>query len=341
MKFSSIVFLAVVVNASEKEKTDYSYRKFISPFDNLEPHKTYGPPTQLNYPILARITPINEANLQISDSFQAYIYPILVSPLYFPYYETLCGRPTVNSVDRNLLEDSHRNTKQQTKSFENLEPVQKVFFENFNEAEKDFEGHMQEKKEGTHDFNANLMEDLIRLDSKQIFPMNGKMKELNNKMKDFSTLFANNELDSSSGAENFQDDSENLQSVPMNGQAGKSKESKVNKPSPNVNYQTNIFQCEGLTCPAETESCKVSERAIEPEYNEILKTVFCLSKDGKMLLKKEETFGNPNKGSSMSSTRTHSRNEELKMAAQMKDKFDKAIKNFKTKINKQFGANRR
>jgi hypothetical protein len=52
-----------------------------------------------------------------------------------------------------------------------------------------------------------------------------------------------------------------------------------NNKTVNSNVQSNIFQCEGVTCPEETTSCKLTVNAIEPKYVKIKRTVFCLSSD--------------------------------------------------------------
>lgn len=326
MKLSLIIVSLVVAQATKKETNDSNLlRKFVWPLDINQPQKTsYKPPTQLNYPILARITPINGANLQISQSFRAYIYPKLVSPLHYPYYVALC-KPNTDTFSSDFDDFGKANAKG------TQDPNQKVYVENFHEIEKDFQNQLNTKKEGWKNHHVNSFEDINRFNQTQIVPMNVKMKELTEKMKDLSTIFTDNAVQSVHIK---------LTNPAVTTENYKPKGNKDKERSPNVNNQSNIFQCEGVTCPTDADSCKVTEHAIEPDYEDIRKTVFCLSKNGQTLLKREETLPNPNMGSSLSSSRTHSKDDELEMAAQMKDEFDEAIKDFKTKINHKFGPTR-
>lgn len=90
-----------------------------------------------------------------------------------------------------------------------------------------------------------------------------------------------------------------------------------------------------MTCPHQTESCKITEHAKEPDYEEILVKVFCFSKNEKVLLEVENVIGNPNKGQSLDSTRTFDKHDEV--YDNIEDEFDTALKNFDFKLFDNFG----
>lgn len=99
--------------SNETESQDLK-RSFGSFNDESVPQKpTYYIPFRPSYPILAQISPINENNEKISESFTGYIYPSAVSPLYYPYYSVLCrkssegGVSTGNEIER--LKEFHLN----------------------------------------------------------------------------------------------------------------------------------------------------------------------------------------------------------------------------------------
>lgn len=89
----------------------------------------------------------------------------------------------------------------------------------------------------------------------------------------------------------------------------------------NENVQSNIFQCEGVTCPSNSTNCKVVERSDEPRHEIIVTTVYCL--DDNQLVMKEETksSANPNKGSSVSNSRTFNRNAPTELGNKLNEAF--------------------
>lgn len=109
----------------------------------------------------------------------------------------------------------------------------------------------------------------------------------------------------------------------------------LNKDWTSENVQSGVFQCEGVTCPQNADSCKITESAIEPTYEEILKTVYCLSGENETLLKIDRKSPNPKKGSSLNSSRTQQRDGVMN---KMPPDFAEAMKNLenKMKIFKKF-----
>lgn len=97
--------------------------------------------------------------------------------------------------------------------------------------------------------------------------------------------------------------------------------------------QKNIFQCEGVYCPENSESCKITQHAIEPSYEKVLKTVFCLGTDNKILLKAENEVMNPSK-SSLNTSKTVVRNQ---IQQNIDEKFQNEMENFKTSMLQTFG----
>ena len=93
----------------------------------------------------------------------------------------------------------------------------------------------------------------------------------------------------------------------------------------NSNVQSNIFQCESVSCPENATKCKVLENAIEPNYEKILKTVLCLSSENAIVHKEEKEMVNPNKGSSLNTSKTYNRDNNLSnnMDSDFKNEMDK------------------
>lgn len=104
----------------------------------------------------------------------------------------------------------------------------------------------------------------------------------------------------------------------------------------NVNTQSQIFQCEGVTCPTATVSCKVVERSVEPTHEKVVKTVFCFDKHGNTIKQVEKRVMNPNKGSSLNSSRTHDNNSHAGSSKE-KENFQTEMRNFHNQMNSAFG----
>lgn len=289
-------------------------------------------PFMANYPILAEITPINERFQQISDSFRGYISPTLISQVYYPYYSVMCEYPPKGS--------------------------------DINDPDNDIEIFRQN----------------------QLQPVQQKLNDLAEKMKVLTDLFVEQFSTKESKAQNESKSNSNkspkpktttelpksgtkTEEVPLRdykvtiNEENRPKTTKEKKePSSNIsnnNVQSNVFQCEGLTCPDETQTCKITEQAIEPSYVDIQKTILCLSNNNKVLLKKESKTRNPNPGSSLNSSRTFNKNEGGKMKdidmdfsnmnidtgnigsnfENMENEFEKAMEQFNRQMAKAFGTN--
>lgn len=104
----------------------------------------------------------------------------------------------------------------------------------------------------------------------------------------------------------------------------------------NVNTQSQIFQCEGVTCPITTVSCKVVERSVEPKNEKVVKTVYCLNEHGNTIRQIEKRIMNPNKGSSLNSSRTHDSNKHAESSKE-KENFEVEMRNFQSQMNNAFG----
>lgn len=113
LTFLFILILAGKVqnnNAEEKKMQRNYVPQFIARRSTSKPYlKQFMP----NYPLLAKVTPINENSDQISDSFTAYIYPSSISPLHYPYYSVLCHKGKTNDLEPideiNALKKNHLN----------------------------------------------------------------------------------------------------------------------------------------------------------------------------------------------------------------------------------------
>lgn len=104
----------------------------------------------------------------------------------------------------------------------------------------------------------------------------------------------------------------------------------------NVNTQSDVFQCEGFTCPKTTVSCKVAERSVEPTHEKIVKTVFCFNQLGNTIKQVEKKVANPKKGSSLNTSRTHDNNSNSENPKE-KEVFESDMKKFQLQMNSAFG----
>lgn len=109
--------------------------------------------------------------------------------------------------------------------------------------------------------------------------------------------------------------------------------------SQNINQDgSNIIQCSGVTCPKDTAECKVSEKSNEPYHDKITTKVWCMGKEQQILKQDEKTEANPNKGSSVSNTRTMSAGYNEKAFNQMNQQMNAAFNQAQNK-HKQAMAN--
>lgn len=286
----------------------------------------YNPPNTFspNYPILAEITPINERGQQISNTFKGYIYPTSISQVYYPYYSVMCE-------------------------------YQPKRIDNNNDVDKDIkmltQNHLQPMHEQLNDLAIKLknltdlfVEQLTTKEEVTTTPTPTKeqksKKEKKTKKEEKPSIILSPKLTTSKEAipqtSNYSTTS-GVVTAQTNDKISKDKKKKIKSPTVKtgkntVNVQSNVFQCEGLTCPDEAQSCKITEHATEPDYVDIVKTVFCLSGDGQVLLKKESTTQNPTKGSSLNNSRMLSKNE-----ADNSDFFNMGMPDFQSdNINKNF-----
>ncbi|KAG5668910.1 hypothetical protein PVAND_016823 [Polypedilum vanderplanki] len=76
--------------------------------------------------------------------------------------------------------------------------------------------------------------------------------------------------------------------------------------NPNFNNQSNVFQCEGYTCPSGTSQCRVSISSIQPQNLMVRHNIFCMSTDDDVIDEFEKVEANPNKGSVVNISKTFS-----------------------------------
>lgn len=103
----------------------------------------------------------------------------------------------------------------------------------------------------------------------------------------------------------------------------------------NSNVQSNIFQCDSVSCPENASKCRVLENSIEPNYEKILKTVLCLSSENKIVHKEEKEMMNPNKGSSLNTSKTYNRDNNH--SNDMDSDFKKEMEKFQMSMQDTFG----
>lgn len=276
-----------------------------------------------NYPFLAEITPINEHFQRIGDTFRGYVYTISISQSYYPVYSVMCSYP---------LDDSAK------------------------------------KVDPDLDFDT--------LRQYYLDPLKEKLNDLAIKMKALTNLFKTQfpeSKDAQAPKKIIKPTKEFKIAEPLSPKANSAfgskpititrrpKKVKPSKPPPttnsNNNVQSNVFQCGGVTCPDESLTCKITEQAIEPSYAEIQETSFCMSSDNNVLLKGESKYPNPNVGSSMSNSKTFTRNEGSNNKGNeigtninkvdagnvnanfesMENEFEKAMEQFNQQMTKAFG----
>lgn len=186
-------------------------------------------------------------------------------------------------------------------------------------------------------------EDLAGLQSIEqthLKPLNDNMKELSDMIKHLSSLIMKDiGRDTSQSIEETPDEKPKTKEPtpePLSPKPLKEIEkTKIEETQGHIqdftseNVQSGVLQCEGVTCPENSASCKITEAAIEPTYEEILKTVYCLSGENETLLKIDNKIPNPNKGSSLNSSRTQQLNGATNI---MPPDFAKAMQNLENKL---------
>lgn len=202
------------------------------------------------------------------------------------------------------------------------------------------------KKEATASANDNLLEPKIQ-------ELMANLENLAKKVETLAEIFAvQNKIKAIQAFEG--DTQENPEASSTEKMSPVAKESEVTTPKieeieepstfreenltteANVNSQSDVFQCEGVTCPKTTVSCKVTERSVEPTHEKLVKTVFCFNKQGITMKQVEKKVVNPKKGSSMNSSRTHGENSNLENSKE-KENFETDMKNFQSQMNSVFG----
>lgn len=97
----------------------------------------------------------------------------------------------------------------------------------------------------------------------------------------------------------------------------------------NVNSANNVMQCEGVTCPKDTTECKVSEKSDEPMHETITTKIFCMDANQRILKEEKKTLPNPQKGNSISNTRSINGNLNNEFFTQLQDEMDETMSNAK------------
>jgi hypothetical protein len=112
----------------------------------------------------------------------------------------------------------------------------------------------------------------------------------------------------------------------------------------NTNTQSGIFQCEGFTCPANTQHCKIAINSVQPRNDMLRHNVFCMSHDDDMLEEFEKVVQNPNRGSVVNISKTFNPHGMQQVQDEVESKLKEAqavreqkMKEMKEKMNKVFG----
>ena len=308
-------------------------RRFY-PFDleDLQPAQWSEPifnPFMPNYPILAEITPINQQSKQISDTFRGYISPTMISQVYYPYYSVMCEYPPKGKENNN-------------KSDKDIDQLRQEYLQPMHEKMNDLASKLKNLKDLVVD----------QFSTQQETPTTPTPKKEDKPQIEEKPAEENSEHEEKSEEEEKPAEKPSIKLKPKLGVTKKptpiknddtpNNKKKIKSPTisaskSNVNSQSGVFQCEGLTCPDETQSCKITEHATEPSYVDIVTTVFCLSSDNQVLLQKESTTPNPKKGSSLNNSRTISKNKPANMDFMNMDFVDMNMPNFNPgNINKNF-----
>lgn len=443
---------------SERNGNETNTRKFIQadyPSGQSTMAKAYYSPFKPKYPILAKITPLNENNEPVGESYIGYIYPTTVSPSYYPYFSVLCrkeNKTEASDKEVNLEPLSERmkelNEKMEAlssmfidKSKNDRKPIQPageeidksveikpnsgnvismgnnaIIISEENEENKNEDiGSSEEnsidesqskptrrpKLPGKHlrmktikvagkeiqvptsewvsdedfasdalvseDENANPSDYKSQLKWPNMPNQPGKQKQPwqskpgNHKPPDLSNLpgvrkqpgnnkpadlpgvwkqpvvfnLPGNHVKPNLANLPGQHKKPNLGNLPHKGLNQNKEPQPSHQFTSNGNVQMHVFQCEGTTCPEEADSCKITEHAVEPRYEEILLTVFCM-KGEQILLKNQNKFDNPSR-SSKDSTRTQNKMNGEEIQEGIKNQFESAMKNFNTDVFKNFG----
>lgn len=257
---------------------------------------------QNNFPMLAYIIPINGHMQKISHGFTGYIYPTSVSTFYNPYYTMLCQKD-LNSEPTSSSATTERQfgliNNRMTELSENMKNLANIFENKFKTP-------------------INTAE---RKERKQPKTSQAPLKSIERTATNQPPIST---PPTSPPAVALPPISPNIV------------QEQVASSEDNVNVQSNVFQCESVKCTKLTESCKVVDRSVEPNHDEIIRSVMCFSRDGDVLKEVDDRFPNPKKGSSMNSSKTYNKNDQTAMA-KASEQFNKAMKHFDQQIKTVFG----
>lgn len=297
-------------NVSSEETTTSKLQKRL--LSTYGVGQSFQVPYRPSYPLLAQITPLNEYQQQMSDSFIGYIYSSVISPIYYPYYSVLCRKESkteTNSInDIQMMNEIH--LKPLKEKITELNEKMKILTNLFNDT------NLQSKfKQQTIEHSSRVPKNYLKDPEIAAYPEKSGTKSIEKE----KNLLSNIQPFTMPPMPNF-----NLKPQTSSDKSFPKTSHNLIKVGPNSNLQINVFQCEGVTCPEQTESCRIVEHAVEPRYEEILMTVFCMSNNN-VLLKAENKYPNPKKGSSKESSRTVDRQSGDEIDREIEKTFAKAF----------------
>lgn len=93
----------------------------------------------------------------------------------------------------------------------------------------------------------------------------------------------------------------------------------------NLFMDEEVFECEGVTCPRETVSCKIFVASNQPFNNLITTTVYCMNKD-KVLKKDQKSIKNPHIGNSINQSKSKYRYADNLKFNKFSEELNKTMK---------------
>jgi hypothetical protein len=280
-----------------------------------QPQPVPVPTLPNSIPILARVIPVDVNYNQLGNEFIAYVYSTSSVSLVHPSYSTLCTREPI--MPSNVY-PGNSNSDIETFKQTQLKPL----LDKMNELN----AFMTKLWNNVNDQNESMAEVDSDTTEKSIDSTPKEEETPQFKMPNFpeftSPLPSSNPIDEEPGEQSGSSNLMQIQITPFH--------LKNSNHAGGVNVNINsggIFQCEGVTCPNDAVTCRVTINAIEPEYNELLTTVACLSSDNKVLHQAQSKSENPNKGIDHHVSRTHSRGGIPRDMAKMQHDFQDKMKN--------------
>jgi hypothetical protein len=249
----------------------------------------------------AKVYPLSSDGHQNSKPFTGYLLPL--QGAYQGYYQVLCTRESGGesvAVLKNKLNQLDKKVKSLTDDYNRLANQKTTNTQSVSNQDLD-DSEVNQGLDDSEVFDVFSQPKKGNVFQQQIFSNNAKIPSV------------------------IQQQSNNGNSVQQISNGG------------NVNTNSNVMQCEGVTCPKGTVECKIVEKSNEPNHETITTTIYCMDGNQKTLKEEKNTKPNPQKGSSFNNSRTIGGNQNNELFQKMHDEMDETFGAAKSQQSQSMG----